>query len=417
MKTATPSLSRFRSGSVSFLLAAVLMATLVPVAAVAQQQALFEGQVMAPNDKPVANAEITLSHTEDSSVVLSGMSDKKGKFEIIVLMPGPYSILVERKGFGPYKNSVIVETGMEYKAKLKLMDEAQYKQQRSVEAFNEGVQSLQGGDEESAETLFKESVQLNPGLPNPHVGLASLYHGQERWQDAQASLEKFTAVVPLNAQLAPLAWDVYWELGDEGKADAALAMITDPVERARLASKVYNEGVKASQDDRDDEAITFFTQASEMDPQNPQIVQNMAAIEFNRKAYDKALPHLDRLLGIKPDSGEGRRLLYYSYRELGDDQVNDALGGFLEVAGPLAVSDIVNQAAVDFEGGRRDEAEATLRTLVQKKPEVGIGHYRLGLVLASKGSNEEAKQHLQHFLNREPDHEEVGAAKAMLAEL
>ncbi|MDX1384404.1 MAG: carboxypeptidase regulatory-like domain-containing protein, partial [Thermoanaerobaculia bacterium] len=347
MTTRTPTLrptSRLRLAPVL----AVLLA-LIAAVSVAQQQAVFAGKVLGPNGKGIANAEIKLSHQEDPSIVVTGTSDKKGKFEIAVLMPGPYEILVERKGFGPYVNRVDVETGMEYEAELNLQDEATYRQNRSAAAFNEGVQALQGGDEAAAEQLFKESAELNPNLPNPHVGLASLYHGQQRWEEAAASLDKFLAVMPLDAQLAPLAFEVYFETGNDQKAESALALVTSPAERAKLAPRIYNAGVRASQEEDLDLAMERFGQAADLDPQMVDAVQNMGAIEFNRKEYAAAVPYIERLLELDPVNTEGRRLLYYSYRELDDERVNDALASFLERANTEAVGIVADNAAADFE--------------------------------------------------------------------
>ncbi|MDX1383778.1 MAG: tetratricopeptide repeat protein, partial [Thermoanaerobaculia bacterium] len=217
--------------------------------------------------------------------------------------------------------------------------------------------------------------------------------------------------------LAPLAFEVYFETGNDQKAENALALITSPAERAKLAPRVYNAGVRASQQEDLDLAMELFGQAADLDPEMVDAVQNMGAIEFNREEYAAAVPYIERLLELDPVNTEGRRLLYYSYRELDDERVNDALASFLERANTEAVGIVADNAAADFEGGRENEALEALEILVQKRPEVAIGHYRLALVLASRGRNDEAKQHLQHFLDAAPDHAEAGAARSMLEQL
>jgi tetratricopeptide (TPR) repeat protein len=385
-------------------------------AGAAQQAALFEGRVLDPKGKGVEGAKLTLTHAQDMTVVASGTSDKKGKFSIPVLLAGPYTLVIDSQ-HAPYRNNLTVEPGMEYKADLKLKDMAVYRQERSVEAFNDGVRALQGGQEEEAEELLKEAEELNPDLVPTHQALSALYHGQERWEESAAQMDLFLAAQPDDTLMAPVAFDSYFESGQEEKAIAALAKITDPALRRESAVRVYNAGVRFFQADDLDGALGMFERAAEIDPTSIKSFQNMAAIEFNRDAFDAATGHLAKLLELDPTNAEGNRLLFYSYRGLEDDRAYGALEGFLSTANADQTTEVVDLAGEQFNGGDADGAERLLQVIVKVKPMVPEGHYFLGRVLASKGQNDEAKQHLQHFVDMAPSHAEADAAKAMIADL
>lgn len=402
---------RLRAGTLVACLAVALAA-----AAPAQRAAVFKGRVLDPGGKGVEGATVSVTNDNDSTIVVTAVTDRKGRFEIPILIAGPYTVSVESE-HAPYTNHMDVVQGMEYPHDIKLRDLAGWRQERSVQAFNDGVRALQGGQLEDAERLLKEAQELNPELVPTHQALAALYHSQDRWEEAAAEMDAFWAAQPDDTQMAPVAFDAYFESGQQAKAEAAYAKISDPTLRSEAATRVYNSGVRAFQQDDTDGAVALFSKAVEMNPSFAKARQNLAAIEFNRQSWKAAAEHIDVLLQLDPANAEGRRLRYFCYRNLNDPRVGDALAGYLETATPDQVEELVDLAAQDFDQGRADAAQSQLEAIVAAKPSVAEAHYALGRVLASQGRNEEAKQHLQHFLDMAPDHPEAATAKAMMAEL
>ena len=214
-------------------------------------------------------------------------------------------------------------------ADLQLGDAAVLQQNQAVEAFNAGVKDLQAGKPDAAIENFKKASELNPKLPQPVYAMAAAYHGLKKWPEAAAALDKYQQMAPTDVrpELYQLAFEIYFEAGQDDKAKAALAKITDPKAKAELAPRVYNSGVAKNKEGDIHGSVERFKLAAELDPSFEQAHQNIAAIEFNRQNYKEALVYLDKLLKAKPDSVEGLRMRYFSLRALDDERMKSALAG------------------------------------------------------------------------------------------
>ena len=388
--------------------------------ALAQGEAVFQGKVVDPKGKPVAGATVALIKADDPSVKVTATTDDKGKYKIALTTPGDYRLRAEKSGFGPGERPAKAELGMMYNdADLQLGDEAAFKQNQAVEAYNAGVKSLQAGKTDEAIASFRKAAEINPALAQVHYALAAAYHGTKKWKEAAASLDKYRQAAPTDdrPELHQLAFEVYFEAGDDAKANASLAKITDPKARAELAPRVYNSGVLKTKEEDLDGAVARFKLATQLDPNFGQAQQNIAAIEFNRGNHKQALVHLDQLLKATPDSVEGLRMRFFSLRALKDERMKSALGAYLAKAPASAAEEVAKISGEDFDAGHTELATKTLEALIAAKPQVAIAHYHLGRALASAGVNAGAKEHLQHFVEMAPSHPDAKAAKQMIAEL
>ena len=385
----------------------------------AAQEAVFQGKILDPKGKGIEGATVTLVKADDPSVTASATTDKKGGYKLSIASSGEFVLRAEKAGFGPAERPATVEPGMQFQdANLQLLDEATWKQNEAVEAFNAGVNALQAGKEEEALEKFDAALASNPELAQAHYARAAALHGLSRWEDAAKALDQYQQALPADTrpELYQLAFEVYFEVGQTEKANQALAKITDAGARAQLAPRIYNSGVERNHKEDFDGAIAMFLKAAELDPSFAQAHQNVAAIEFNRQNFKEALVHLDKLLAAKPDSVEGLRMRFFSYRALDDDRMKSALQAYLAKA-PAAGEEVAEIAADDFEAGNTAAATKTLEALVELKPDVAVAHYHLGRALASAGANSGAKTHLQHFVQMAPNHPDAAAAKAMMAQL
>jgi tetratricopeptide (TPR) repeat protein len=383
------------------------------------QDSLFTGKVVDPNGKPVEGAKVTLTKADDPKVTVSAVTDKKGEYKLQIGTVGDYKLRAEKEGFGPGERPAKVALGMTYAgADLQLGSAAVAQQNEAVDAFNAGVKDLQAGKPEAAIENFKKAAAANPKLAQAHYAMAAAYHGLKKWPEAIAELEKYQQMNPSDVRpdLYQLAFEAYFEAGQDDKAKAALSKLTDPKQRAELAPRVYNSGVAKNKEGDLDGAIERFTLAAELDPTMEQAHQNVAAILFNKQQYKEALPHLDALLKAKPDSVEGLRMRFFSYRALNDDRMKSALQAYLAKA-PQAGEEVAKIAGDDFDGGNTALATKTLEALLEVNPNIAVAHYHLGRALASAHANATAKEHLQKFIQMAPNHPDAKVAKEMLASL
>jgi Tfp pilus assembly protein PilF len=399
------------------LLLGVLLAGFASTAVA--QEATFTGKVFDAKMKPVEGATVTLVKADDPNVKATATTDKKGEYKLTITTAGDFKLRAEKAGHGPGERPAKAEMGMLYAdADLQLGDAAAFQANQAVDAFNAGVKELQAGKPEAAIAQFNKASELNPKLPQPVYATAAAYHGLKKWPEAAAALDKYQALAPTDTRpdLYQLAFEVYFEAGQDDKAKAALAKLTDPKARAELAPRVYNAGVAKNKEGDVNGAVERFNLAAELDPAFEQAHQNVAAIEFNRQHYKEALVHLDKLLKAKPDSVEGLRMRYFALRALDDDRMKSAMQAYVTKA-PGAGEEIAKIAGEDFDNGNTAAATKTLEALIEVKPDVAIAHYHLGRALASAGANASAKTHLQHFIEMAPNHPDAKAAKQMMAAL
>jgi tetratricopeptide (TPR) repeat protein len=383
------------------------------------QDALFTGKVVDPTGKPVEGAKVTLTKTDDPKVTASAVTDKKGEYKLQIGTPGDYKLRAEKEGFGPGERPAKVQLAMTYpNADVQLASAAVAQQNQAVDAFNAGVKELQAGKPEAAIESFKKAAEMNPKLVQAHYALAAAYHGLKKWPEAAAELEKYQQMAPTDnrPELYQLAFETYFEAGQQDKAKAALTKLTDPKQRAELAPRVYNAGVAKNKEGDLDGAIERFELAAQLDPNMEQAHQNVAAILFNKQQYKEALPHLDALLKAKPDSVEGLRMRFFAYRALNDDRMKSALRDYVTKV-PSAGEDVAKIAGEDFDNGNTALATKTLEALIEVNPNIAVAHYHLGRALASAHANATAKEHLQKFVEMAPNHPDAKAAKQMIAAL
>ena len=71
------------------------------------------------------------------------------------------------------------------------------------------------------------------------------------------------------------------------------------------ADQLKDQGNKALQAGKFDEAISFYSQAIELDPSNHLFFSNRSAAYVKKGDYDKALSDAQKTIEIKPDWGKG----------------------------------------------------------------------------------------------------------------
>jgi tetratricopeptide (TPR) repeat protein len=394
--------------------------TLALAVGAAAQDSIFQGKVVDPKGKPVEGATVTLVKADDPNVKVSATTDKKGEYKLTIGTVGDYKLRAEKAGFGPGERPAKVELGMTYpNADVQLGDAAAFQANQAVEAFNAGVKDLQASKPEAAIENFKKSSELNPKLPQPVYAMAAAYHGLKKWPEAAAALDKYQQMAPTDVRpdLYQLAFEVYFEAGQEDKAKAALSKLTDPKQKAELAPRVYNSGVAKNKAGDLEGAVERFTLAAELDPAMEQAHQNVAAILFNKQQYKEALSHVDALLKSKPDSVEGLRMRFFIFRANDDERMTGALKAYVAAAGPKSGEEVAKIAGEDFDNGNAALATKTLEALLDVNPNIAVAHYHLGRAMASAGANARAKTHLQKFVELAPDHPDAKAAKQMMAAL
>jgi tetratricopeptide (TPR) repeat protein len=390
--------------------ACTLLVTLILV--VVPASADVTGEIANTEGKTVAGTTVALIDASGNTV-WSGAANKKGKFDSDLSVPGIYTVRLDADGYATTETQIELKEGMNSKLKLVILNNAQMAQN----VFNDGVAALQKGDLDGAKEILHRAVELDPSLPNPYQGLAIIESSQSNWEEAAAAIAKTRELAP-GQPLVPalIVYQTALKTGNaEWQADALGQLVGTP-DAKDAAVFIYNQGVTKVKDDPA-AALVDFEESLKLDPQLAKPYQSIAALAFNDKKYNDAVPILKKLLEIDPSNKAGLRMSFFSHATLGN--MDDATGAFAgwSKADPDAGSEVLKQAEAFFGGNQFDEAMALAKPMVQGQPSNAKGHYLVGRILAAKGDNASAKKSLAEFLKLAPNDPEAAAAKAMLEAL
>ncbi len=418
MKTRLARSANARAARITAALFATLALLVLATPALAQD-AEVEIEVKDLKDKPLRDVNVSVTQ-ESSGYSASGVTNKKGKFEIRIPNPnGTYSFTFSKEGLATHTEEYPISAG-KVTTGIKLVDQETMNKKLGVDAFNDGVSKIQGGDEDGALAAFQKAAEILPDDPTvveAHRLIAIILAGRGEIDTAATALDKYLGMNPAGLQAAaPAAYPIF-----RAKGDPRLGEVRDMLTQLGIASDfaitVFNEGVKKTRADDKDGAMADFQEALLLNPNLSNAYQSMAAIEFNEKNYEAALPHLAKLTELDPQNGEGQRLLLFSLINTG--QIDKAKGAATAwgAINPSAPDQILEQAKIKFEQDDTATAEAMFQMVLDLDGEHADGNRMMGMLHARKGRADEAKKFLNRFLELSPNHPEAESARAMIAGL
>ena len=170
--------------------------------------------------------------------------------------------------------------------------------------------------------------------------------------------------------------------------------------------------IKSHADDAN-RSIEFFKKAYALDPNSPQIGEDLAEIYFQSQHIRDAVIEAQSILAKDPDNLPARRLLARIYvRTLGDlsdtsgqrDTLARATEQYTEILrlDPTDADASLWLARLYRLQNEHDKAEAVLRELLSREPENENGVEQLTQLLLDEGKSQEAITSLQTILARAP---------------
>jgi tetratricopeptide (TPR) repeat protein len=183
----------------------------------------------------------------------------------------------------------------------------------------------------------------------------------------------------------------------------------------------YNEGVSVLRNGDKAGALPHFEQAAALNPALPDAQAVLAELYAELKRNGDAVAAADRLLALKPGDLRGLRVRYDALKAAGDNEKAKEALEALRLADPKDPETAVrlfNEGAERARTGDIDEAApffARAVEIVPDDPKFAKAHYVLGLTYAKESSKkEQAREHLQKFLQMSPEDPDVETAKSLL---
>ncbi len=380
-----------------------------------QKACQIEGQVIDQAGARLSGVEVLIDAAGDAAVQRQTRSDEQGRFEVELPEGGNYQFALTKEGYGPYRTSLLIESGMRQQLEFRLVDDQAAARREAALAYNEGVQAFQAEDMATAKAKFLLARSKQPKMPEALLGLADIYFHDGENAAADEAITALLAVRPDHPQGLRLAYRL--ALRREGTAERTqlIERLTALEATAGLAADAYNQGVAAVQADDIDRAILLLRESSELDPTLAQPLETLATLLFNRGQYDQALAMAERLVLQAPQSEPGFRIRYLARDARQDAATLEAFDDYLAVAPEAAIGMLYRRAEMDFRSGALEPAKAALSHLLELRPEMADAHYTLGLCHSSAGETGPARRHLERFLELAPGHPEAASAREILS--
>jgi tetratricopeptide (TPR) repeat protein len=235
---------------------------------------------------------------------------------------------------------------------------------------------------DQAEASFQLALSDDPTSAEALYGLGSVYLKQQKTAKAWESFERATKVRASYPETLPNAWN--------------------------------NLGLLATRDGHTADAIHYFEEALQKNPNHLIALNNLGNAYRQQKQWDEARKVLERAVQVSPQDPEANYSLGMVYAQLDDsNHAYEYLQKALKFR-PKYPEALNNLGVLYLRTQRRDEAVASFEECIRVSPAFDQAYLNLARVYALENAPEKAKAILQELLKQHPDH---AAARAMLEQL
>jgi tetratricopeptide (TPR) repeat protein len=263
----------------------------------------------------------------------------------------------------------------------------------------------------NGETLFRRTIQLNPGCWMAYNNLGILV-SSNRIDDAIELYQQSLRINPNNAEAHLNIGNAALQLG---RVAEAREQYQEAVRlRPGFAEAHHNLGVALSRLGQWQEAKEQWEQAVRIDPNYADALVNLGTALAQVGDLEGAVGHLTRALQIEPDNVEALDDLGNVMMGLG--RVQEAIGYYEQALRlkPDSAQAHNNMGIALTRLGRVAEAIPHWEEAVQIDPDYADAHYNLGVALERTGKPGEAIEQYQQTLRIRPDYAEAQRKLARL---
>lgn len=199
------------------------------------------------------------------------------------------------------------------------------------------------------------------------------------------------------------------EAGAAARGSAAPAA-PSPTEQAAL---IFNEGVDLLSAGNKAGAEAKFLEAVGKNPDLPQGWHALTTLAYEKKDWAKTLEYGQRATDLDPSLGL-YGMMSTAAAQSGDKKAAAEYQAKFEQANPDSAETLYNKG-IDFYNKKKiKDAEAMLVKAVEAKPDFALAHFWLGMVSFNLNKKAAAKEHLEKYLELDPNGSEASTAKELL---
>jgi len=277
-------------------------------------KARLGGTVINEDRNPVASAKVVLTYMKNQSIQRETKTSKKGDWAFIGLGSGFWRITVTAEGYQPLiKNVEVSQIELNPKEilvmkKLEKVDPSAIKDEASLAFIDRANQLFSEKNYDEALTILQQLLEKNPNTYQIHILIGDCYREKGDFDKAIESYERGIEEARKDEKMGKeiiakaLAGigDCYFRRGDFETAQSFFKQSIDTYpENETLA---YNVGEIYFSSQKLDEAIQYFTIATQIKPDWPAPYYKLGLVSLNKADYQKARDNFQKFLELEPDS-------------------------------------------------------------------------------------------------------------------
>jgi tetratricopeptide (TPR) repeat protein len=180
------------------------------------------------------------------------------------------------------------------------------------------------------------------------------------------------------------------------------------------AIQVFNEGVDLLKAGDKDGAAAKFQAAVAKNPDMPQGWQALATLSYEKKDWAKTLEYGQKAVELDPTLTGLYGMMADAATRSGDKKAAAEWRKKFDEANPDTPEMLYNKGIDAYNSKKLPEAEAMLTRAVEAKPDFALAHFWLGMTSFSLNKKAAAREHLQKYLDLDPNGSEAATAKEIL---
>jgi len=249
------------------------------------------GVVLDADGKPMENVKVTLVYSQNDKLKFDQVTGKKGDWSFIGLGTGNWDLTAVAPGYMPQTKGLSVsQLGVNPKVTVTLQkipkaSSGVVADEATFALLEKGNQLYKDGKFDEALAQYQQFLEKNPNLYQIQVSIGDCYREKGEFEKA---IEIYNKVLEL------------------AKSDAALGKEMS----AKALSGIGNSYLKQG---KLPEAQDFFKQSIENSPKDEILAYNVGEIYFSNQGYDDAIRYFSMATQIRPEWPDPYVKLGYVY--------------------------------------------------------------------------------------------------------
>jgi Tfp pilus assembly protein PilF len=187
-----------------------------------------------------------------------------------------------------------------------------------------------------------------------------------------------------------------------------------PPSASEAAAVAYNAGVDLLNAGDKAGAEAKLKEAVAKNPDLPQAWNALATVAYENKDYTHALEYGQKALDLDPTATGLYGMMTDSAEKSGDKKAAAEWRKKYEEVNADSPDILFNKGVDAYNRGKMKDAEASLQKAVDAKPDFAMAHYLLGMTSFNLNKKAQAREHLQKYLELDPNGKEAATVKEIL---